>query len=313
MSTRRMEPVELVEASGAGQATDEVDRARSVVGERLRRASGWVRRHRLTASAAAIAVAVALVVPGTLSVRAERARAEALAAIPEVLAPMDAAPRVAWQSAPARSDYVVGLPGRAWVRDGVLVLRYQDGADRLRGIDMRTGDELWTSDLADGAASGRAEPDARPVRGPRIAVDDGSSPHVLLRQEEDGLRGIDAPTGGTVWTAPRPTSDMSSTMLVVDGLLAVLVSGAVEVRDLRTGAVVWELAPEDLRGESLVTDGRHLIVLGPGFRRTVVAHDLHDGRLAWSVEPPVGIHSLAVVDHRLFGVSSSGIVAFEPR
>jgi outer membrane protein assembly factor BamB len=144
-----------------------------------------------------------------------------------------------------------------------------------------------------------------------VSLDDGSAPDLMLVQDDTALRAVDITTGDTAWKLSTPTY-ASATMLVADGAVAMLVNGALEVRDLRTGASLWRLSTRELRGESMVTDGRHLIVLTPGHRRNVTAYGLRDGRRAWNVEPPTSIESLAVVDRRLFGHGGGVLVAFGP-
>ena len=53
-----------------------------------------------------------------------------------------------------------------------------------------------------------------------------------------------------------------------------------------------------------------MIALEIGVHRSVVAFDLRDGRRAWAVEVPATFDTLAVVDHRLFGIGADGITAF---
>ncbi|WP_456826201.1 outer membrane protein assembly factor BamB family protein [Cellulomonas sp. P5_E12] len=147
---------------------------------------------------------------------------------------------------------------------------------------------------------------------PWIAPDDGSEPDLVVLQNDDGLRALDV-TSGTAWTSPTPTSTAGSRMLIADGRLASLVDGTLEVRDLRSGVQAWQVRTDGRGAEDLVTDGRHLIVLGGDpVRTTLDAYDLRDGRRAWTVEAPSGLEAIAAVDHRLFGVSSAGIVAFTP-
>lgn len=487
-----MAQVELVEPGdpAATVTVDEVDRARSAVRDTARDGLEWVRHHRVLAGAIVAALVVATAVPVASSAHAGRERATALAALPTVVAPMQGPPSVAWASRSAPGDYVLGIPDRAWIRDGVLILWDQsaDLRQSLRAVDADTGVELWraslttapnlgdppylsvddpttcsapgdtvvvclvpdawmlgtggdgnatlvvptalrlrTFDVATGAvvrdeqvadhtsvvalggdvviaqtaslvadrsslsrldpttgaerwratilrdpgsigtafaavqlfgariavgwlgethlftADGTASVDydtdqVRRQRGhnlasgadssalldldtgrrletaessfPWITPDDGSEPDLLVLQNDDGLRAIDV-TSGTAWTGSTPTSNARSTMLIADGRLASLVDGTLEVRYLRSGVRAWHVRTDGQGSQNLVTDGRHLIVLGGDpVRTTLVAYDLRDGRRAWTVEAPSGLEAIAVVDHRLFGVSSAGIVAF---
>ncbi|WP_315094287.1 PQQ-binding-like beta-propeller repeat protein [uncultured Cellulomonas sp.] len=144
---------------------------------------------------------------------------------------------------------------------------------------------------------------------PWIAADDGSAPGVLVVQGEGVLRGVGGVSGGRLWEVQQAVRGALPAIVVADERLAVLVDGLLTVRDLRTGEGAWVFESTGLLGESMVTDGEHLIVLVAGEHRSVVALDLADGHRAWSVRVPTTFTSLAVVDHRLFGVSSDGLTA----
>jgi outer membrane protein assembly factor BamB len=144
---------------------------------------------------------------------------------------------------------------------------------------------------------------------PWIRTDDGSVPEVLVVQDEHSYRGLSTTTGAELWSMPQPATGPATATVVVDGRLALLSSGLLMVRDLRTGEGTWFLDSPGLRGDSLVTDGSHLITIVAGVHRSVVAYDLRDGHVAWSVEIPASVGSLAVTDHRLFGLGD-GITAF---
>lgn len=493
-----MAEVELVEPGGPVVATsdDEVDRARSAVRDTVHRGLGWVGSHRILAGATVLALAVLTVVPIARSAQAGRERAEAVAALPSVLAPLAAPPGVAWTSRSAPGDYVLAVPDRAWVRDGVLLLWDQSANLRqsLRALDADTGDQLWRTSLttapnlgdppylsvddpttcvapgdtvvvclvpeswmlgtgedvlgdatmvaptalrlrtfdietgtvlrdetvadhasivalggdvviaetssavAASSSLSRLDPTTGAERwsatiprdpgsvgstfagvqllGSRVAVgwlgathlftadgtasvdydtdqvwrqrghsltpgldhssalldldtgrrletgesylawiatDDGSAPDLLLLQTDDGLRALDVTTSQTAWTIPMRTSSATTTTLIADGRLAVLIDGTLQVHDLRSGVEAWHVRAAGQGNRNLVTDGRHAIVLGGDPQRTTLAaYDLRDGDRAWTMEAPSGLETIAVVDHRLFGVSSAGIVAFTP-
>src|SRR4029078_10359276 len=98
-----------------------------------------------------------------------------------------------------------------------------------------------------------------------------------------------------------------TTPLVASGRVAVLVDGTLQVHDLRSGVEVWHVRAAGQGNRNLVTDGRHAIVLGGDPQRTTLsAYDLRAGDRAWTMEAPSGLETIAVVDHRLFGVSSAG-------
>lgn len=499
----RMGEVELLEPDDASASVDEVARARGAVARGARGGLGWVRRHRLVAAAAVVATAVAVAVPVTLSVRADRARTEALALLPGVLAPMPVAPRVAWTLPSASVTAALTGPERAWVRDDVLVLweHTRDSWNSLRALDATSGDDRWATALstapdlgdpdnrvtddptscaapttepgrgvvvclvpdwwqigdpddprrptdvdasttlvqpaavrlrafeaatgqrvldrpvADGASfvavgsdvvvaetpeSGdgpatlvRLDPSTgaqrwsvdvpRPTGGSgstyavvrtfddEIAVawlgtttlvtgdgtvadeldgevvwrgnghgltldgdlvtqvrdldtgrvvdlgrsylawvgtDDGTVPDTLLVQADERLDALDLTTGMQRWRATSPPRSTLA-LVVADGTVARLADDGLTVLDAATGSPLWQLSTLPY-GLSLVTDGRHLLVLEsvPDAGRVVASYDLRDGRRDWEAPIPVAVQRLAVVDHRLFGVGSGGLVAF---
>ena len=81
-----------------------------------------------------------------------------------------------------------------------------------------------------------------------ITTDDGSAPDLLLLQVDTSLRALDVTTGDTAWKVPVPSLRVRD---VADRRrsVAMLVNGALEVRDLRTGTSLWRLSTRDLRGE----------------------------------------------------------------
>ena len=144
-----------------------------------------------------------------------------------------------------------------------------------------------------------------------ISTDDGTAPEMLVLRNDDGLRVVDTGTGTVAWRLTELVAYGPSTILVADGRIGYLVDGALTVRDLRTGQTVWTQPADGPHGQSVVTDGRHLLILATGRDRSVVAYDADDGDRAWAVEVPGSVESLVVVDHRLFGIGSEGIVALE--
>lgn len=490
-----MEQVELLEQGecAPAPADDEVAHARGAVVAGARGALAWSRIHRAMSVAVAVGLAAAIMVPVDVSAREQRALAATFVLMPEVLAPMPEAPRLAWTSAPEPNSGGISVPGRAWIRDGALVVWEQGtGAmQSLRALDASTGAELWRSVLttapdlvafggrslddpttclapdapvvaclvpnswrlgsvsgellgdgttvvaaslrlrtfaastgeplldrhltrgssivalgpdlvvldvpetgdgpagleridpstgtrrwrvdvarhpggrgsasasvqvlegmlavswfgstalysADGEGVGALDADqvswlrgrawnlddtdvltdlltGRRVHAGRsypawIPTDDGSTPEILLLQGP-GIRAVDVTTGVTAWQMPRRAARDVVTMLVADGRLAALGRDGLAVRDLRSGRLVWQRSPDGARGQSLITDGRHVVVLASGLPRTVAAYDLSGGRRAWTVQAPTGIYLLVVVDRHLFGVGVDTITAFTP-
>lgn len=145
-----MAEVELLEHDDAVDPVDHVARARGALRDRVGSVVGWVGRHRVLALGTAVVTVLAVAVPAVIAARADRERIEALATQPGFVAPMADAPDVGWTIPPSPGSYGLTLPGRAWIRDDVLVVWEQTGdfASSLRAIEVTTGDELWTAALS---------------------------------------------------------------------------------------------------------------------------------------------------------------------
>ncbi|MDQ0372843.1 outer membrane protein assembly factor BamB family protein [Cellulomonas humilata] len=148
------------------------------------------------------------------------------------------------------------------------------------------------------------------AREPWIDTDDRSEPDLLILQSEDRLAARDLATGQLAWRVDWP-AERTLNLVVVDGMLARQTDDALTVLDLRTGEQLWRRSMSAY-GESMVTDGRRLVVIASvvGTGPVVAAYDARDGRRVWEAPVPIAVQSLAVVDHRLFAVSSEGVVAF---
>lgn len=227
------------------------------------------------------------------------------------------------------------------------VPRPDDGVGRPTPIVQRFGDELgvgWLGTTAlftpDGQAAGQLDTDSVwPFRGHRLTpvgeavaqlrdldtgrvldlggarprwlgTDDGSVPDVLVLETEDRLVGRDLRTGQRAWQVDWPAA-RTLNVVVVDGMLARQADDGLTVIDLADGTQLWHRSTSAY-GQSMVTDGRRLLVIESvvGTGPVVAAYDARDGRRLWEVPVPSAIQSLAVVDHRLFGVGSGGVVAF---
>lgn len=115
-----------------------------------------------------------------------------------------------------------------------------------------------------------------------LAVDDGSAPGVVFTVGQapggaDGLSGRSARTGERLWHVPGTIV----TSLLLDGTLYVATSGSLVAVDATTGRVHWTTETEHMP-QQLSTDGRHLLLPGPGV--TLEAYTLSDGALAWTAD-----------------------------
>ena len=179
-----------------------------------------------------------------------------------------------------------------WHRGGHSLMLDGDTSTQLRDLDTGRVVDLGHSYLA------------------WVGTDDGTVPDTLLLQAEDRLHALDLTTGDQAWGAVWPETS-TLTLVVADGMVARLADDALTVVDAATGHQRWEL-PTRAYGQNVVTDGRRLLVLEsvPDAGRVVASYDLRDGRREWEAPIPIAVQRLAVVDHRLFGVGSGGLVAF---
>lgn len=216
--------------SGGGAAGDAVeveldegpgDRPASGTGEPRR-----ARRRRLWFVAAGLAVVAAVVVTSAVMTaddqRRERDRREALAGVQGLLPPLDGRLEEAWSVDGAQVD-AVG-------REVVVLLTPRDW--RLTGVDLRTGEQVWTRPTADDetcrtlsaqSAPGRPALDAAPVElvacyrffatveGNRVVVGEPTSVTLL-----------DATTGTEVATVPTPADVLGVELAGPDVVVASL-------------------------------------------------------------------------------------------
>lgn len=115
-----------------------------------------------------------------------------------------------------------------------------------------------------------------------LAVDDGSAPGVVFTVGQapggaDGLSGRSARTGERLWHV----AGTIVTSLLLDGTLYIATSGSLVAVDATTGRLHWT-TDTDHMPQQLSTDGRHLLLPGPGV--TLEAYTMSDGALAWTVD-----------------------------
>ncbi|WP_156374152.1 PQQ-binding-like beta-propeller repeat protein [Cellulomonas sp. Leaf334] len=115
-----------------------------------------------------------------------------------------------------------------------------------------------------------------------LAVDDGSAPDVVFTVGQapggaDGLSGRSARTGERLWHV----AGTIVTSLLLDGTLYVATSRSLVAVDAATGRLHWTTETDHIP-QQLSTDGRHLLLPGPGV--TLEAYTLSDGALAWTAD-----------------------------
>lgn len=134
------------------------------------------------------------------------------------------------------------------------------------------------------------------------AVQDGSTPGVLLLRSADGarLRAVDTATGRERWSRPAP----QRVLLRLGGRLAVSGGGRLTAVDTATGRDVWStrLAPGDRPdvGQTL-TDGVRVLVRGTDGRGRgrLTAYSLDTGASLWQSTLPDGARGVQVLGDRL--------------
>jgi outer membrane protein assembly factor BamB len=115
-----------------------------------------------------------------------------------------------------------------------------------------------------------------------LAVDDGTAPGVFFTVGQapggaDGLSGRSARTGDRLWHLPGTIV----TGLLLDGTVYVATSETLVAVDATSGEVLWTTEIDHMP-EQLSTDGRYLLLPGPGV--TLEAYLLTDGVLAWTAD-----------------------------
>jgi outer membrane protein assembly factor BamB len=113
-----------------------------------------------------------------------------------------------------------------------------------------------------------------------LMIDDGSVPGLVFTVDSSesgvvGLNARDASTGRRVWHRADPVTSA----ILLDGVLYLATEQAVEAVDATTGRTRWS-SSVTFQPEQVSTDGRYLLVPGPGV--TLRAYTLSDGRLAWN-------------------------------
>lgn len=151
------------------------------------------------------------------------------------------------------------------------------------------------------------------------AVDDGSVPGLILTvplpsAATDGgeeavrvgsLRGSDATTGRTLWTADISKSGYGA--LVLLGRVYVLAGQGIDVLDGRSGKLLWTIEPSDgVTYGSIMTDGRALLAVrnpGQAGGDRIDAYSLTGPDQVWSAPIPAGLVEVRGVGPMLVGVA----------
>ena len=155
-----------------------------------------------------------------------------------------------------------------------------------------------------------------------LAVDDGSVPNLILTlpspsaATDDGeeavrvgsLRGSDATTGRTLWTADVSKSGYGT--LVLLGRVYVLGGQGVVVLDGRSGKLLWTIEPPDnVTYGAIMTDGRSLLAVrnpGQAGGDRIDAYSLTGPDQVWSAPIPAGLDEVHAVGTMLVGVAYAG-------
>jgi outer membrane protein assembly factor BamB len=249
--------VELVAEVGpepSGPGEDSRPAAGVVAAEATVRPSRWARRRWWLASGA-LALALVLVVPSVVSGARERSHLAALAGIPGLIAPVDGPVGELWSTGDLglTGGYVNG-PTDMHVVGGVLVSTFWSAADGLaiRGVDVGTGHDVWSSTLAGPQSGGGQCAFAEgPVDGPRqavwacVVVDEATEVPIKdvgawRRPTKVHLSALDPRTGRVLGQYPVEATDVISGF-GTDIVVASMGDQGIDVRrlDPRTGSTVW--------------------------------------------------------------------------
>ena len=203
-------------------------------------------------------------------------------------------------------------PDGAMVRDGFG----EKGSASWSGqVVPETGDVVVTTQDGEGAftatlvdADRGRETDRRVTGQPAwVNVDDGSVPGLFLTSDLS-VHAWDVATGAERWTAAAGTSSvtMTTSALVVRGLVYVQGASGVAAVDGRTGTTRWHVdADAGLAPQLLATDGRHLLVgyepLDSDGDSVLVAYDFATGDEAFRAPYPKGIAHINAWNGTLIG------------
>jgi outer membrane protein assembly factor BamB len=176
----------------------------------------------------------------------------------------------------------------------VLVQPMRDVVGQVKVVDLRTGRSF--------------EADGYPLR---PWADDGSSdPLVLLQSARgDGLVAHERGSGTPRWSVE---GEDAGGVLVLDGRVIRVESGALRAVDAATGATVWQTPVPSSGQYGLLTDGLRVLRMEDDPRRGIVvtARGVDDGVLRWQTDVSDDLRHLFVLEGRLMGFSREGIVAF---
>ena len=186
-----------------------------------------------------------------------------------------------------------------------VVVRVDETGTGLVGLDVLTGDEVWSKDVA-----------AQPLgQGETVTVVADTEP---VDGQPSGIRGLDRATGAEVWSSDIWFGDSSGTGVargpaaVWDDKIAVPTSDTLTAVDMATGATLWT-APQTDHPEAV--DG---VVVGStpasGPTRSIRALDAANGDVLWEAPGQSSYGDLLAVGDGIVAVSDgSEIVAYELR
>ncbi|MBX9246152.1 PQQ-like beta-propeller repeat protein [Actinotalea ferrariae] len=198
----------------------------------------WSRRRRVLVTGSVVVAVGAAGVAGVVEDRRAQERAEALAAIPGVVASFDEPVEVAW-----RASTALGATSA-----GDLLLRWQERAEglELQAVDVATGTERWTAERVAGSGvdwcEGSAGDDDAPVVVCwRVSPSYTTLPDGAVMTHEGTLVALSAEDGSVV--AEHPLDLPSSGYGVLDGDVVLGYRDGSTVRAVRldpvTGAQTW--------------------------------------------------------------------------
>ncbi len=190
-------------------------------------------------------------------------------------------------SSPAVAD------GRVYIGEAHGGLFSSGGS--VYALDLRTGKQLWRTDVAQQVFSSPA------VAGDKVLVGEG-----LHQDSDSALRCLDARTGTVLWKLQTKSHVESSPYVVGDRVYVGAGGDGVYCAKLATGKVVWHHTGPHVDVAPVVVEGR--VYAGSGYDEIIVfCLDARTGKRLWEQTTPYAAWGVPSVAHGMvFAAAGTG-------